>query len=131
MQVIVVSVEKCKVGRTREDEDVGKYQECIMSPAGQTLWIRRNCAPGALFSPWTKNCGKYNVWYNDTNPWLTDDAEETPTEGEDEPQNTGEDEQMMMMSYSSDDDSNSMNGNGEEYMYFENNMNPNGEGEHQ
>ena len=37
-----------------------------MNPAGVTMWIRRKCAPGTHFSPWTRNCGKVTFRFNGT-----------------------------------------------------------------
>ena len=49
-------------------EWVGRNTPVIVT--GVTMWIRRKCAPGALYSPWTRNCGKLDTAYNYTDPWL-------------------------------------------------------------
>ena len=69
------------MGRTREDDNAENYQECIINPKGITMWIRRKCAPGSLYSPWTRNCGKYDPDYNNTDSiWVYDNGAEDSVE---------------------------------------------------
>ena len=66
--------------------------------AGITMWIRRKCAPGSLYSPWTRNCGKYDTAYNYTDPWMYDvNGGDDNMNGGDNGDSNGDDNGMMSM----------------------------------
>ena len=61
------------------------------------MWIRRKCAPGSLYSPWTRNCGKYDTAYNYTDPWMYDVNGDDSMNGGDNGDSNGDDNGMMSM----------------------------------
>ena len=60
------------------------------------MWIRRDCAPGSLYSPWTRNCGKYDNTYNFTGdedtPWRYENDEDEHEGKDDGDDTTGMDD---------------------------------------